>query len=108
MSHLFYDHLIHFEELNSSLNSIDLDRSQRDEFWQIIDEILHHKILEFILDNLHPYHHDHFIVMYHEMPYENSIMTYLIENVGDNFEKKLENEISKFEKELLAEFNSSL
>lgn len=103
MSKLFYDHLTNLELLDSHIRLVVDEKEQQKELWELIDSILHHSVLEFILDSLQPYHHDEFIVMYHDCPHDHRILVYLEEKIDSKFSKKLENHIKKLEQTLLSE-----
>lgn len=48
----FYSHLIPTEPLEYELTSLDLEVNERDELQQMVEDNLHHAILEAILDEL--------------------------------------------------------
>lgn len=107
MSKLFYDHLTNFETINVLIHQITENKDEKEELWHIVEHILHHRVLEFILDSLHPHHHDTFIVMYHDAPYDHSILFFLKDKIHSGFDKDLEKYLQKLESELIKEITHS-
>ncbi|MGB6882108.1 MAG: hypothetical protein WBD86_02315, partial [Microgenomates group bacterium] len=65
MSKIFYDHLIVFEEVDRYIKDTVETHEERDELWQIVDEIVHHRVLGCVLDKLPKEHHEEFLGKFH-------------------------------------------
>lgn len=104
MSKLFYDHLIKTDKLESHIKAVVELPEEREELWQIVDELIHHTALECILDHLHEDHHEDFLNRFHEHPHTEDHIHYLQELVGEDVEEKLakslNNIIIEIEKDL--------
>ena len=103
MSKLFYDHLIVLEELEHHLRDIVESSDEREELWQLIDEIIHHRVLGCILDRLPGEHHDEFIERYSSMPHDNSLLKYINELVEESMEELIKTELNNINEEIFQE-----
>ncbi len=103
MSKLFYDHLIIFEDLESEIKDVFETSEEREELWQLVDEIIHHRILGCIFDCLPDEHHHHFLTLFHETPYDCELIHFVSELAETNIEDVISEELSKLQKELLQE-----
>jgi len=52
MSKLFFDHLVIREEITAHLDTFVMDQEEKEEIIRIIDENLHHHVLNVILNHL--------------------------------------------------------
>ena len=105
MSKLFYDHLIVLEEVENAFRQEDLDPEEREELHQLIDELIHHRVLGCILDHLPRSHHEEFLDKFHQAPYDEDLILYLQEKTPEDvdIEAKIKEEVTKLKKELLTE-----
>jgi hypothetical protein len=103
MSRLFFDHLVVFERINLEIKEVVTDQQEREELWNIVDEIVHHNVLSCVLDILPNEHHDDFLEKYHSHPHDSSLVDYLNEKTEDNVEDFLRERIKKLEEEILQE-----
>lgn len=101
MSKLFFDHLIVLEEVDVLVKKTAQTNEEREELWELIDEIVHHKVLDVILGKLPQEHHHEFLEMFHTHPHDESLMDYLKEKVGENIEELIRQEIGGLSSELL-------
>ncbi|MBI3289872.1 hypothetical protein HYZ78_00575 [Candidatus Microgenomates bacterium] len=101
MSKIFYDHLIIIEDLEGVVKSD--SHEEREELHQLIDEMIHHRVLGCILDHLPRVHHEEFLEKFHEKPYDESLVNYLQEKTPQDvdIEEKIKEEVAKLKKELL-------
>ena len=104
MSHLFYDHVIVIEDLEEVVKSHE-EPEEREELHRLVDEMIHHRVLGCILDQLPRRHHEEFLEKFHASPYDDSLINYLQEKTPKevDIEKKIREEVAKLKKELLAE-----
>ena len=108
MSKIFYDRLLTLEDLDRQIRKIAKAPEEREEIWHLIDEIIHHKALGCILDNLPREHHEEFLEMFHQSPHDEDLLFgYLKEKVGKNVEEILKQELGGLAFELVSEVKSA-
>jgi hypothetical protein len=105
MSKLFYDHLLVLEEVRLEIDNICHDKFEKEELWNIIDEILHHSVLDIILEKLNVDHHPEFLEKMLKEPYSENLLTYLKEKLEEDVELLISNEVEKVKKGILEHFN---
>lgn len=103
MSKIFYDHLIILEEIHLHIKKMTNSLEEKQELWNLIDEIIHHRVLEVILDKLPSKYHEEFLEKLHQTPYDDRHIDYLNEKVEEDIENVIINEISVLENEILKE-----
>ena len=105
MSKIFYDHLIIFEEIDNALKGEGLESEERDELHQLIDEMIHHRVLGCILDHLPREHHEEFLERFHQTPYDEGLIQYLQEKTPKDLdiEEKIKEAVEQLKQELLLE-----
>ncbi len=105
MSKIFYDHLIIFEEIDNALKGEGLEPEERDELHQLIDEMIHHRVLGCILDHLPREHHEEFLERFHQTPYDEGLIQYLQEKTPKDLdiEEKIKEAAEQLKQELLLE-----
>lgn len=107
MSKIFYDHLIVLEEVEAEIKNSAQTEEERHELWQLVDEIVHSKVLEFLLDRLPSVHHNEFLEKFHAAPYDERLIDYLEEKIGENIEELLKEEIGGLAYEILGEIRGN-
>lgn len=106
MSKLFFDHLLDLKELDREVKKVVKTPEEREEFWGMIDEIIHHRVMGCILDNLPKENHREFLEMFHKSPHnEPLLMGYLKKQIGENFEELLRQELGTISSDLLNELH---
>ncbi len=101
MSHLFYDHLVNLKELEKFIKKSSETPEEKEEYWRLIDEMVHHRILGCIFDNLPKEHHNNFLVKLKARPHDQKLMDYLKSKIQKNIEELIQQEITNFESEIL-------
>lgn len=101
MSRIFYDHIVVLEEIDKEIKQIAETSEERDELWQLVDEIVHHRVLGCILDHLPHEHHEEFLTKLQERPYDIGIMTYLKKKIRENIEDLIKKEVEDLKQELM-------
>ena len=101
MSKIFYDHLIVFERLEVHINSTVSNHEEKHELWEIIDKLVHNRVISKILEILPNRHHDEFAELLHNRPYDKNIIDYLDEASNKNIEEHIRKEIEELEKEII-------
>lgn len=93
MSKLFFDHLIVLEEVDAEIKNTAQTKEERDELWGLVDEMVHHRVMDTILDRLHHSHHEEFLEKFHKAPHDEALFDYLNEKIGQNIEELIKAEI---------------
>lgn len=101
MSKIFYDHLIILTEVETEIKSMAETEEERHELWQIVDEIIHHRVLSCIMDKLPQEHHEEFLEKFHKAPHDETLLDYLKERIEEDIEVFIKKEINILEKEIL-------
>ena len=86
MSKLFWDHLIAFETLELDIKQVINAPEELDEMRNLIDEILHHRILGIIFDHLPEEHHEEFLNLFHKAPFDTKLINYINKKSGKDIE----------------------
>ena len=108
MSKLFFDHLIDLKEIDSEIKKVAKTTEEREEMWQIVDEMVHHKVMGCILDRLPQTSHEEFLTLFHGSPHDSDlIFEYLKKRIGDNIEELIRQEIGTLGSDLLEDIKSS-
>ena len=76
---------------------------EKHEIWHLVDELIHHRVLICILDNLPEKHHEEFVVKLHNKPHSGSLLKYLKKKIEKDVEEFLKKEIESVEREVLDE-----
>ena len=109
MSKIFYDYLITLNDVDTEIKNISQTEEEKEELWKLVDDIVHHRVMLRILDNLPLEHHVEFLDNFHKAPHHESHIGYLnqrLESVEENIEDHIKTEIQQLEKELLHEIRS--
>jgi hypothetical protein len=107
MSRLFFDHLTSFPRLEIIIKQVALSKDEQEELWDLVEEIVHHKILHIILDTLPHEHHFEFLEEFSKAPHDETHIIFINERSGQNIEEIIASEMGELEEELLAELIST-
>jgi hypothetical protein len=107
MSKIFYDHLVIREEIDGELNNYKLDKEEKDELIDIIDQTFHHHILNVILNHLPKDKHPEFISRLHTDPGNDSLMEYLKDQIGPYIEEEIKKQSRVVKAEILSEIRKA-
>jgi len=97
MSILFYDHLVKKEPIIILIDRSEEPDNRKFKAKQLIDDIIHHELLHFILERLEDHKHHTFLSLIEERPYDPEIIAYL----QDHISPQIESEIERFADELI-------
>ena len=106
MSKIFYDRLIVLDELESEIKNVAETKEERDELWDLIDQMVHHKVFDAVLGKLPQAHHEEFLNKFHKAPHNEGLIVYLKEKIGENVEELIKQEIGTLAFDLLADLKS--
>jgi len=107
MAALFLDRLIEIEEVIAVIDSHDLDPQERDELVHLVDEILHHHLLNLILNHLPKEHHSDFISRLHADPSSTDHLEFLRARVTIDLESEIRSHAARIKKDLLSEVHKA-
>lgn len=108
MSRIFYDHLIILEEVEVELENLKLSRDEKRELENLIEEIIHHRVIGRVLDHLPKVHHEEFLRRFTKVPHDPSLISYLDMCIEDSVEKHIADEVDKIKKEVLEDLKEQL
>ncbi len=107
MSKLFFDHLLSLDSLDKEIKKIAKTTEEREELWLLVDEIIHHKVMDVILDKLPHHHHEEFLEMVHRSPHDQEFLfDYLKGKIGENIEEILRLELGNVTYEILKDITT--
>jgi hypothetical protein len=101
MSKIFWDDLVNLKKINKVIKESVSNEDERQELWKIVDEIVHHKVMGCILDNLPISHHADFLEKFHNAPYDSGLHSFLNIKSGKDFKKIISSEMEKLEDEII-------
>lgn len=101
MSILFYDHLIDKRQLHIHVESLEAPEEKKGKLKQLIDDILHSKLIHFVLDKLPSKKHKTFLSKLESTPYDPQLLEYLKEHIDEEIERQLQEEFARIEKLIL-------
>ncbi len=107
MAKIFYDHLIIIEEIIAQLDQHDLDPKKRQELIALVDQTLHHHILDVILTHLPQYHHETFLTRFHQAPHDIGLLTFLKEHTDRDIEKEILKKANSVKKNIFSEIKKA-
>lgn len=106
MSKLFFDHILILDDVEKEINQITRTEEERHELWHIVDDIVHHRVLDVIFEHLAEEHHLEFLDKYHQSPYDEALTDYLSEKIGENIEELIKQELGGLASEILEEIQA--
>lgn len=107
MSKIFYDIHIHLEEIEVELDKLTLSHEEKQELEHLIEEMVHHRVLDRILTHLPREHHTEFLDRFHKTPYDHKLLSWLDARIEKSVEEHVKDEIEKLKKEILQDIKSS-
>lgn len=107
MSRIFYDRFIILEEIEVELDKLSLEAPERQELDQLIDEMIHHRVLDRILTHLPKQHHTEFLEHFHKAPYDEGLIDYLDDKIEKSVEEHVREEMKELKKEILEDILTS-
>lgn len=105
MSNLFYDHLLPLDEIKTNIDEVAESREEKEELWKIVDEIVHHKVMGCVLDELPSEHHEDFMQKFHKAPYDQELIKYLQERTKNDIVALITATTQKFVEDIKSEIS---
>lgn len=106
MSKLFFDHLIIMEEIHMHIDNVAESNAEKEELWQLFDEIINTRIFSLILDHLPNEFHEEFIDRFHKRPHDERHIYWINERTHRDIEGAIREEIKMLEREILGEIKN--
>lgn len=107
MSKIFYDKYIVLEEIEVELDKLEMDHEERQELEHLIDEMIHHRVMDRLLTHLPRHHHAEFLDRFDRRPYDEALVRYLDQRIEKSVKEHIEEEIEKLKKEILEDLKLS-
>lgn len=101
MAKLFYDHLIIWEKLTRSLDTLGADGEERLQIIEIIEESLHTEILIVVLEHLPREKHEEFLDLFHAAPHDESHLAYIKKHGHTDIEEKIRKKSDELIEEII-------
>lgn len=92
---IFYDHLVLKSEVVKFIDDLDEPDNHKGKAKQLVDDIIHQGIVEFILEKLDSKKHHTFLNILNDRPYDPEIINYLKEHVSPEIEADIAAHVSK-------------
>lgn len=103
MSTIFFDRLLFFDEVDREIASKAKTNEEKEELWDLVDEIVHHKLLGCVLEKLPKESHQEFLERFERAPQDEGLFKFLTEKMGQDIEEFLKKEIKLLKTEILHE-----
>ena len=101
MSILFFDKLVFLDKLDHQIKKRYLTNEERQEIWQMVEEIIHHRVIGCCLHHLPKNYHNEFLDIFHKSPHDENILKFLSSKTKKDMKKVIKDEIKTLTKELL-------
>lgn len=102
MSKIFYDQLLDLSAVEKEIKKNVKDPDERAEIYQLVDEIVHHRIVGCILDKLPEEHHKEFLTRLTDKPHDEGLFAFLGERIATDVIEFIREEAYLLGNELLA------
>ena len=86
---LFYSDLVKLKDLLKELDQFQLSAEERDEVFDLLDDIFHHRILDSLLDILPESHHQDFLDRFARTPHDIDLLEYLRQHTTSDPQAKI-------------------
>lgn len=106
MSKIWYDHLIILEEVEVELNNLNLEAEEKEELNHLIDEMVHHRVMDRVLRVLPRHHHANFLIEFKKRPHDPALVDYIDEKIDESVERHIKEEIKILKEELLEDLTT--
>lgn len=107
MSILFYDHLVNKNDVWLYIEKIDGPEHHKNRLKRMVDDIIHQGILEAILQKLAPHHHEQFLRLVTNSPYDPLVLEFLRKHAGEDIELEIETKGHHLVKEIMGDLTKS-
>lgn len=105
MTKIFYDHLVAIEELTTELDR--LNNEEGSHITALIDETLHHHVLDTILTHLPKEHHETFLAHFHKAPADPQLLLFIKERITIDIEQAIQKKAATVKKDIRSAMEKS-
>ncbi|MBX4205761.1 hypothetical protein KW795_01045 [Candidatus Microgenomates bacterium] len=102
MSQIFWDQYLDLDDINREIIQISSSTDERDELSQIVDGIIHHRLMSCILGNLEEADHEEFLLMFAKAPHDQNLTEFLKDRIKSDFVQLIKLEVEKIRQEILS------
>jgi len=102
----FYHHFIRVEKIYIAVKKSGLRRNEEKEIWELVEETIHTRILNALLEKLPEGKHEEFLEKFSLRPDDTRLIDYFRQEATD-IESHLEETFRSLEEEILADIISS-
>lgn len=95
MSIIFYDYLVNKSELLENIDKLNAPDNHKGKMRQLVDDIIHQGLVEFILQKLHPHLHHTFLSRLDATPFDPELISFLKDHISPDIEKEIQAEADK-------------
>lgn len=108
MSKVFYDNLVSLKKLEKEINHMVDSVDEKEELWNLVDELIHQRVINSILEKLAPDHHEEFVVRLHNAPHDEALIDYLVEKMAIDVHEFLRVEVLNIGDEILSDIKGTI
>ena len=107
MSKIFFDKLVSVKQVEKYIAKLTETVEERHELWQLVDEIVHHRVLHCVLNELPKKHHKEFLVKLYEAPHDEDLLAYSQKKITKDISEFIKLEVQSIENEILKDLQTS-
>lgn len=107
MTKIFFDHIIDSQDILETLDMYQIESEERQELELLVDEILHHHVLNIILSRLPTDHHTEFITRITKSPEDPEIWIFLKQHAGETIEIQVQEVAQKVKEDVKKEIHKA-
>lgn len=104
---LFYSDLVKLDDLHQELDNFGLSDEEKDEIYDLLDDIFHHRLLDSLLDILPPSHHQEFLDRFAGSPHDPVLLEYLKQHATSDPEASILTTFAVVKREILFDIHLS-
>jgi hypothetical protein len=102
---MYFDHILVLDELEEHIHAVAETPEEKEELWQLVDELVQNEIMGCVLDNLPKEHHDEFLEKFHEAPHSHELIIYINERIDGDIEVILKDKVQTLNTEIVEEIS---
>lgn len=106
MSSLFFDQLLDLKKIDKKIKKVSSSYEEKAELWQIVDEIIHHRVFGCVMDKLPKKYHSEFVELFEKTPNDQKLIGYLKAKTKTDIENLIKDAVAILTLELISEFET--
>lgn len=95
--------LVSLKKIEKLIKDSSSSCEEREELWKIVEEIVHHRIMGCILDDLDRKHHDEFLSKIQDKKFNSEVIAFLEEKSNKQITTKIQKTLQEIETEIIKE-----